>query len=184
MKKWIALILAVVMLVAVFAACGKKDNGSKPGNEPQNEVDPVLNGELAAIIDAIYAIEPTPLPVMTMPVELTDEFAVSTYTGLTDASAIKEAVFSESMIGAQGYSIVLVRLNDAADAKTVANGMLNGVDQRKWICVEADDLRVVAFGDLVLLVMTDTNLEDISTDAYIEAFGKLCNNPFTADLRK
>jgi len=195
MKKWIALLLAAVMLISVMTACGNKtndnnndqtqnDNAPETPDAPEvNEQpsDPVLSGDLAAIIDAIYAIAPSPLPVGTMPIDLADEFMLGAYTGLTDKTPIKEAAFSESMIGAQAYSVVLVRLNDAADAETVANSIADNVDQRKWVCVEADSLRVVAYKDLVLLVMIDSQL-DIKVNTLIEAFGTLCGNPFTVDI--
>lgn len=193
MKKWIALLLAAVMLISVMTACGNKTNDTN-NNQNQNDTttpdtpevneqpsDPVLAGDLAAIIDAIYAIAPTPLNVGTMAIDLADEYMLESYTGLTDKTPIKEAVFSESMIGAQAYSVVLVRLNNADDANTVANSIADNVNQRKWICVEADSLRVVAYKDLVLLVMIDSQL-DIQVNTLIDAFGTLCGNPFTADI--
>jgi len=196
MKKWIALLLAVVMLISVMTACGSKTNDTTNNDQTQTDTnpetpetpevteqpsDPVLTGELAAIIDAIYAIAPTPIPVGTMAIDLADEYMLGAYTGLTDKTPIKEAAFSESMIGAQAYSVVLVRLNSEADAETVANGIADNVDQRKWICAEADSLRVVAYKDLVLLVMIDSAL-DIKVNSLIEAFGTLCGNPFTVDI--
>ena len=48
----------------------------------------------------------------------------------------------------------------------------NGIDQRKWICVEADDLRVAAAGDVVVLMMVSSDHADVATAAgIIEAFG-------------
>ena len=185
MKKWIALVLAALMLVSVFAACGK--NNETPATTENNgtvvsNADPVLSGDLAAIIDAIYAIAPTPLPVGTMAIDLADEYALTAFTGLSDATPVKEAAVSESMMGSQGYSVVLVRLNNPADAVNVANGMADGIDQRKWICACADSLRVVAFNDLVLLVMIDSQL-DIKVNTLIDAFASLCGGEaFSMDV--
>jgi len=52
--------------------------------------------------------------------------------------------------------------------------MMNGIDQRKWICVEADDLRVAAAGDTVVLMMVSSEHADVATAAdIIEAFGTI-----------
>ena len=171
MKKIIALLLAVMMLATVLTACSKKEPAVT-----------TIDKELTAIIDEMYAIYNPNLAVATIPIDLADEYALPAFTGLTDASLIKEAVASEAMIGAQAYSVALVRLNSSEDAATVAEAMKNGIDQRKWICVEADDLRVVACGDVVVLVMIDSQL-DVKTDSMIEAFGTVVGAPFSVDIR-
>lgn len=138
--------------------------------------------DLSAIVDEMYKIYDPILPAGTIPVDLADEFSRTSYTGLADASLVKEAIASESMIGAQAYSVVLVRLNNAADAQAVAEAMRNGIDQRKWICVMADDIRVVAAGDVVMLCMIDSTL-DVKVDTMVEAFGKVVGVPFSVDIK-
>lgn len=136
---------------------------------------------LTEIIDEIYKINDPILPAMSIPVDLTDAYSLSSYTGLSDASLILEAVASESMMGAQAYSLVLVRLKDAADAQTVAQAMRNGIDQRKWICVHADDIRVVASEDVVMLCMIASNL-DVKVSDMVSAFATVMGSGFTADI--
>ena len=155
-----------------------KPEASTPAVTPSVSIDM----ELSAIIDAMYAIYDPILPAGTIPVDLTDEFSLSSFTGLKDASLIKEAVASESMMGSQAYSVVLVRLNNSADAETVANAMRNGIDQRKWICVAADDIRVVAAGDVVMLCMMDSNF-DVKVDTMVETFGSVVGQSFSVDIR-
>lgn len=182
MKKIIALTLAVLMLTTLLAGCGKK--------EEEKTANPLtdLNGSLESIIDCIYQNYPeypAEFGPATMPVDLTDvEGFLPYFTGLTDASKVKEAVASEPMTGSQPYSVVLVRVNNAADAASVAEQMLNGIDQRKWFCVEADVLRVVAVDDLVLLVMIGSTMDGFSVDTMVETFGKVCDQKFDTDLKK
>ena len=64
---------------------------------------------------------------------------------------------------------MLVRVKDAADAEEVANAMINGIDPRKWICVEADDVRVMVKGDVVALYMVDSEFGDEMSGDGIEA---------------
>ena len=52
------------------------------------------------------------------------------------------------MMGSMAFSMVLVRVAEDTDSKTVAESMKSGIDTRKWICVEADDLKVAGFGDV------------------------------------
>ena len=61
----------------------------------------------------------------------------------------------------------VVKVKDAKDADAVATEMMNGIDQRKWICVEADDLRVSAAGDTVVLIMVGSAHADAATAASI-----------------
>ena len=107
------------------------------------------------------------MPLGTMEVDLADPDALKMFTGLGSADKISAAAVSESMMGAQAYSLVVVKVKDAKDADAVATEMMNGIDQRKWICVEADDLRVSAAGDTVVLIMVGSAHADAATAASI-----------------
>ena len=92
-------------------------------------------------------------------------------TGLSDASLVKEAAVSEALISSQAYSLALVRVKDSKDAKTVAQEMLDGINQSKWICVSADDLKVAGCGDVVLLVMVASSMSDtVTAEQIVDAF--------------
>ena len=90
-----------------------------------------------------------------------------------DADSITEAAFFEPMMGSIPYSMVMVRTAEGADVKAVAEGMKNGIDQRKWICVEADDLQVVSFGDVAMLIMVGSDT-GMTSQAFVDAFQKVC----------
>jgi hypothetical protein len=88
------------------------------------------------------------------------------------------------MMGSQAYSLVVVKLKDAADAEAVAAEMLSGINPRKWICVEADDLRVSAAGDAVVLIMVGSAHADVATAAGItEAFSAVAGG-LTLDMTR
>ena len=98
---------------------------------------------------------------------------------------IKEAAVSEPMMGSQAYSLVVVKVNDAKDTKDVANAMLNGINQRKWICVEADNLKVMAKDDTILLFMVDSSFAETVKVAEIEAaFTDICGGSLDVSLSK
>ena len=165
MKKYIALLLAV-MLVVSMTACGKKEEAKTPLTDP-----------LEKIVEDIYAKHPVEIGVVTMPVDITDvEWSLYSFTGLKSNENVKEAVASESMIGSIPYSLVLVRVNEGADALAVAEEMKAGIDQRKWICVEADDLLVSGYCDVIMLVMvgSDYASSGMTAQALTDAFAQVC----------
>ncbi len=172
MKKVLAISLALVLLVC-FAACG--------GNT--TKVEP-YEGDLSSVIASIYEKQPVEFMVCeAMPVDLADAWSVQSYLGITaDENAtegsipqtgIKEAYFSESMIGAQAYSLVVARVEDAEKIEEIKKAMFEGIDTRKWICVEADQLRVVSCKDIIMLVMVYSQLAPGLADGMVDAFGEI-----------
>jgi putative cell wall-binding protein len=171
MKKFLTLLLAMMLIMTSFTACGS-------GSEDTNGGASAVEGTPAEIIEKIYEQHPVAdLPLGTIELDLADADAVKMFTGLDSADKIDSAAASESMMGAQAYSLVVVRVKDAADAAAVAEEMMNGIDQRKWICVEADDLRVAAAGDVVVLMMVSSAHADVVTaEGIIDAFGAVAGS--------
>lgn len=160
MKKILALFLAAMMAFG-FAACNKPADDNNGGSG--------VSMSLNEIIDAVYKKNPIDLSLETDSVDISDADMLKAFTGLDSADKIKEALVSEPMMGSQAYSFVLVRVKDAADAEEVANAMINGINPSKWICVEADDVRVMVKGDVVALYMIDSEFGDEMSGDGIEA---------------
>ena len=72
-------------------------------------------------------------------------------------------------MGSLAFSMVMVRVAPEADAKAVAEAMKAGIDTRKWICVEANDLLVTGYGDVVMLIMLD-NSNGMTAQSFVDAF--------------
>ena len=79
----------------------------------------------------------------------------------------------EPMMGSQAFSLVLVRVANAADAESVAREMKQNIKPRKWICVEADQIKVAGYGDVVMFIMLDSQLGK-TAQSYVDAFQKVC----------
>ena len=164
MKKFISVILMAALALSLFAACGKTDDAPKGAD---------LSGESAeALVNKIYETKVPEFALMTMPVDLADAEMVAWQTGVSDPSLLKEAVISESMMGSQAYSLVMVRVNDTAKAEEVAQMMLDNIDPAKWICVQADDLAAAIKGDLVMFIMVDTQL-GLTAQNMVDAFSQV-----------
>ena len=175
MKKFISVILMAALALSLFAACGKTDDAPKGAD---------LSGESAeALVNKIYETKMPEFALMTMPVDLADAEMVAWQTGINDPALLKEAVISESMMGSQAYSMVMVRVNDAAKAEEVAQMMLDNIDPRKWICVAADDIDAAIYGDLVLFVMIDSSFGIPAAD-FIGALKTIAGGALDKELSK
>ena len=175
MKKFISVILMAALALSLFAACGKTDDAPKGAD---------LSGESAeALVNKIYETKVPEFALMTMPVDLADAEMVAWQTGVSDPALLKEAVISESMMSSQAYSMVMVRVNDAAKAEEVAQMMLDNIDPRKWICVAADDIDAAIYGDLVLFVMIDSSFGIPAAD-FIGAFKTIAGGTLDKELSK
>lgn len=71
-----------------------------------------------------------------------------------------QAVTADALIGSIAHSVVLMRLPDGSDVSGIAKSIKDNADPRKWICVEAEKVIVKTKGNLVLLVMSTTDIAD------------------------
>ncbi len=197
MKK-IALLLALVMMLSAFTACGNTNNNetSQPTEtqtptesapaETTEATDPVETlpeetfpepNEAENMIAKIYENKAVELMLMTMAVDLTDEFALPTYAGTESAEGIVCGAFSEPMIGSQAYSMSVFQCESAEKAAELAQTMFDNINTRKWICVEASEKKAAVIGDVALFVMIDPLLgEDmgLTIDDLVAAFAAAC----------
>ena len=149
MKK-LSLVLVCTLLLALFAGCGASSSSAAAGGN--------IPGTLEEIMEKLYeGIDENNMP-MVANTELTADNAES-FVGVP-ASAFKEGLSSDAMINAVAHSVCLLRAEDAAAAEELAKAVEENADPRKWICVEAEKKVVEQRGDLVLLVMSGTDLAD------------------------
>ena len=204
MKKLISMLLVLAMALSL-AACGNNNTPATeaPTQAPTEATEEVTEAvteemteevvdeeeivmELSAmetLLNQIVEIQPVEFMGGTMPIDLTDTsedglWMIKNYTGLDNADSITEAAFFEPMMGSIAYSMVAVKVAEGADIKAVAEGMKNGIDQRKWICVEADDLQVVSCGDVVLLIMVGSET-GMTSQSFVDAFAQVCGGDVT-----
>lgn len=172
MKKTLAIVLTLALAILSFAACG---NDAQKDNTPDTSAY-----TLQGIVDSIYAQKAPLFMFGSMPVDLADADATKMFLGIDDASKVKEAIVSESMMGSQAYSLVIARAADGVDAQALADEMKAGIDTRKWICVEADDVKTAVYGDLVCFCMIDSEYADaLTADDVTGAFTKIMNGEAT-----
>lgn len=170
MKKLISLVLSLVMVACVAAGCAPADNKSDVQN---------LTGTMEELIGKITTQQPVEIMGgMAMALDLTDanadrDWQIQSYTGLENGNDISDVAVYESMVGSIAFSLVAVRVKEGVDAKTVGEAMKTGIDTRKWVCVAADELMVAGYGDVVMLIMLDSNL-GMNAQSFVDAFKKVC----------
>ena len=169
MKKFVSIVLALSLVLSLAACGGKKVEETQTAQSVAGTMEELLN----------KTIEQRPVEFMggVIPVDLTDSsedglWALKSYTGLDSAEKITEAAAFEPMMGSMAFSMVLVRTVEGADSKAVAESMKSGIDTRKWICVEADDLKVAGFGDVVMLIMVNSD-SGMTAQSFVDAFAKV-----------
>lgn len=161
MKKVIAIVAALVVVLGVFAACTAQKAPEVKSYE----------GTIEELVSALYEKEPVEFMLGSpRAVDFADEYSVSSCLGLESADGLKEAICSEPMTGSQAYSLVIARVSDLAKIEELKKAMFEGINPAKWICVEADKLRVVSSGDLIMLVMVSSDLNAELADGMVEAF--------------
>ena len=50
--------------------------------------------------------------------------------------------------------------------------MKAGIDTRKWICVEANDVMAAGYGNVVMFIMLDNN-NGLTAQSFVDAFAKV-----------
>ena len=179
MKKFFTMMMALAMLFS-FAACGSKP--AEPTTAP-TEAAAKVEGTMEELLNKVVEINPVEFMGGTMPIDLTDTsedglWNIKYNTGLDSAEGLTDAAVFGPMMGSMAFSMVMVRTAEGADVKAIAEGMKNGIDPRKWICVEADDLQVVSYGDIVMLIMVDST-SGLTSQSFVDAFAKICGGSVT-----
>lgn len=179
MKKLISLMLVLAMVMS-FAACAAKEDteNTEPSTQATEPVKAQLEGTMEELLNKVITQQPVEFMGGVIPVDLTDTsedglWAVKSYTGLDSAAQITEAAVYEPMMGSIAYSMVMVRVAEGADAKTVAEQMKSGIDTRKWICVQANDVMAAGYGDVVMFIMLD-NQSGMTAQSFVDAFKTVC----------
>ena len=182
MKKIFAMLLVLTMLFS-FAACGGTTQPTTNPTTAPTEAVKSVEGTMEELLNKVVEIQPVEFMGGTMPIDLTDTtedglWNIKYNTGLDNADNITEAAVFGPMMGSIAYSMVMVRTAEGADVKTVAEGMKTGIDPRKWICVEADDLQVVSYGDVVMLIMVASD-SGMTSQSFVDAFAQVCGGDVT-----
>ena len=141
MKKLLAILLAFVMVLSLVACGGKGGNGG--------------NGDTMALTDMVEQLYKG-IKSDEMPGVMTQEVPAEAFEGVFFIPAVDgaEAVMSEPMMSSIAWSVCLLRVADGTDVEATRAAIEQNVNPRKWCCVEATSVDVIANGNTILLAMT------------------------------
>ena len=152
----IAIVVVAVVGVIFFTKQNSKSSTNLSEINSQEDIENLVNQIYENVDQELYNT-------VIMPIDLSDENSVKSFTGLDNGSKLEYAVASEPMINAQAYSLVVAKVKDGVNADEVAKTMSENIDTRKWICVSAEKLYATNSGNVVFLIMTN---EEMATSVY------------------
>ena len=173
MKK-IAFVLALVLSLSLLVACGNTAESTPAVTAPE--------GTCEELINKVYENVTVELPLMTMPIDLADLETLTWLTTLESAEGLVEVAVNESRMGAQAYSLILVRAENTEKAAEVAQHMFDNIDMNKWICVCATEKQAVVCGDLAMFIMLDPQY-GVTSQQIVDAFTTVCGGTVSSIIK-
>lgn len=183
MKKSNILIIGITLiifigLIVLLIVNGAFDTGGRmiPLNTYEN---------METLINDIYKESGMELDSLeTTEIDLNDEYAITSYTGLEDVSEIDMVVVSESMISIEPYSLVLVKVKDSIKIEEIKEKMVNNIDMRKWVCVNADVVYATNHNDVIIMIMGTEDLAKAQFDAFLSLVGTNIGKKLTREYEE
>lgn len=162
----IVVVLVIVLAVAIYIGLNKKDDDKNNReletavfiDESGKKVTVETNQNMKDLVTEVYKKVTVELPnsIEFMDVEKNAE-NITAYTGIKSTDKIKEMVVSEPMMSAQAYSFVLVKVAKDADIDALKEEIVNNINFAKWVCVQADKIYVTNCGDIIAIVMANSD---------------------------
>jgi len=141
-------IIAIIIVVAVVLLGKKEEIQTGVQIQTAQDMQEVLNNINTKLQEQLPALE-------TREIDITDEFAFTSATGLTSNDNVEAVVVSEPFISAQAYSAVMVKTTENANVEEMKQEMFHKIDTRKWICVSAEKVWTTNYGNIIFLVMSN-----------------------------
>jgi len=127
----------------------------KPAPAPKPSADAVLNNILSGVETPNYELVPID----------SENFEYFMFTDYIEGA---KGYSADALISSTAHSVCLIELPEGTNASEVAAKVKQNADPRKWVCVEAEAVEVVAKDNMVLLVMSDS----ATTDQIVSNFKK------------
>ena len=160
----VAIIAAIIVVAVMFL--GKEKPNVQTGVQIQTAQDmqKTLNDINTKLQDKLPSLE-------IHEVDMTDELSVTAMTGLKSKENVEAVVVSEPFMSSQAFSAVMVKVSENANIEEMKQEMLNNIDTRKWICVEAEKVWVTNYGNIIFLVMSSEEWGKPVYDEFKSAVG-------------
>lgn len=143
----------------LFAACGKKEEGS-------NQLEGSLTDIMAGLYEKADLSEDFRASMDSFETyELTEDLEVSILG--TDEIDYTEGVASIPMISPNAYQCVLLRVEENS-VDTVKQQLKDNADLNKWVCVSAETMLIESRGNVIFFIMGDNDTAYAMNDAFLK----------------
>lgn len=156
MKKFLVIGLAVA-LSACLVGCKGDEVEQNPNQSGDNNQQSSVGTATGDVSGDIITMMTNGNVMVNAPFQdyITAEIAEA-YVGLTQAEYeenIEEGIFYESMMMPNNQSYCLLKVKEGADVASLQQKVFENANPRKWICVTADRVLVMADDSYILLAM-------------------------------
>jgi len=155
MKKIIAVLMSVMMLVGVCACAPEKK----------------IEGDLISVVQKMYAeveldAETKESFSYHMIEAVPDDAEMQTFLLGTSELEYTEAVYAMPMMNAVAYQLNIFRVAEGVDVKAFMEQAKDSFDTGKWVCVMPEKVEVVNVGDVVMYVAGTEQVVDAMVAAF------------------
>ena len=187
MKKFLVIGLAVA-LSACLVGCKNDEVEQNPTNDPTNnggtQQTTVAGTATGDVSGDIITMMTNGNVMVNAPYQdyITAEIAEA-YVGLTQAEYeenIESGVFYESMMSPANQSYCLLKVKEGADVASLQQKVFEKANPRKWICMTADRVLVMADDSYIMLAMGTQE----ACDALKAEFEKIAGSDMRESLDK
>ena len=139
-------------------------NNESKTNEPLQSA-----GDIKKMLKTIYKNLANELPELTTEeINLKESELVESLTGLKSTDDINTLVVSEPVMGSQALEVAVIKTKEKADITSMMQNIKDNVNMRRWICVSAEKLYIVNSGDVIFMVMADSDWAKSIYDEFVK----------------
>ena len=126
-------------------------------------------GDIKKMLKTIYKNLANELPELTTEeINLKESELVESLTGLKSTDDINTLVVSEPVMGSQALEVAVIKTKEKTDVEAMMQNIKDNVDMSRWICVSAEKLYVVSSGDVIFMVMADSDWAKSIYDEFVK----------------
>ena len=101
-------------------------------------------------------------------INLKESELVESLTGLKSTDDINTLVVSEPVMGSQALEVAVIKTKEKTDNEAMMQNIKDNVDMSRWICVSAEKLYIVNSGDVIFMVMADSDWAKSIYDEFVK----------------
>ena len=151
----------VVLAGVIFAITSNKE--SKTNETLQTA------GDNKKMLETIYKNLADELPELTTEeINLKESELVESLTGLKSTDDINTLIVSEPVMGSQALEVAVIKTKEKTDNEAMMQNIKDNVDMSRWICVSAEKLYIVNSGDVIFMVMADSDWAKSIYDEFVK----------------